>query len=414
MRRTTGLAAGVAAVLAVCAGPAAAARYEASEVIVKYASGITHAQRLALLDRAGVSRTVGPVAGVGAKVVRVDGDPAAVAARLNRSSLVSYAEPNYVLHVDSIPNDPLFNQLYGLDNTGQTGGKPDADIDAPEGWDAAGMGTFPATGGVKIGIVDTGIDQSHPDLSGQTVACAQSRGPLGLIGGSIQVGSCSDDNEHGTHVAGTIAAKANNGIGVAGVDFGAKLVICKALGGQLGTGSTSDVANCINWVSSQGAKVISMSLGGGDSTTLHNAVANAWKNGSAAGAVIVAAAGNDGDSTVSYPAGYAEVVSVAATDQNDAHASFSNANADVEIAAPGVNVLSTVPGGGYATLSGTSMATPHVSGVAGILCMLHPTDTAAGIRGRLDGSVDDLGPAGRDTSFGFGRVNLCRAAGGVC
>jgi thermitase len=143
-------------------------------------------------------------------------------------------------------------------------------------------------------------------------------------------------------------------------------------------------------------------------------VAAAWENGSATGSVLVAAAGNDGDSTVNYPAGYAQVVSVAATDSNDARASFSNANADVEVAAPGVDVLSTIPGGQYATLSGTSMATPHASGVAGVLWQLFPTDTAAGIRSRLDGSVDDLGPAGRDQSFGFGRVNLCKAAGGGC
>ena len=102
------------------------------------------------------------------------------------------------------------------------------------------------------------------------------------------------------------------------------------------------------------------------------------------------------------------------TDSNDAKASVSNTNADVEVAAPGVDVLSTIPGGQYATLSGTSMATPHASGVTGVLWQLFPTDTASGIRSRLDGAVDDLGPAGRDQSFGFGRVNLCKAAGGGC
>jgi thermitase len=412
MRRMTGVAALAAALLILCAGSAQAAKYESNQVIVKYADGVSTAQRVALFDRTGVAKTLGAVAGVDAKVVRVDGDPAAVAARLNRSSLVQYAEPNLILRVDAIPNDARFGELYGLNNTGQTGGTSDADIDAPEGWDAAGLGSFPASGGVKIGIVDTGIDQTHPDLSGQTVACAKSQGLLPIMSGSIQVGQCADDNDHGTHVAGTIAAKANNGIGVAGVAFNADLVICKALGGPLGTGSTADVANCINWVASQGAKVISMSLGGGASTTLQNAVASAWNNGN--GAVIVAAAGNDGDATLNYPAAYAQVVSVAATDNRDARASFSNANSDVEIAAPGVNVLSTVRGGGYATLSGTSMATPHVSAVAGVLRQLFPAENAAAIRNRLDAAVNDLGPAGRDTSFGFGRVNLCKAAGGGC
>jgi thermitase len=408
MRRTMSLAACVAALLAVCAGSAQAAKYDSNEVIVKYADGVSAAERAGLLDRTGVVKTVGSVYGAGAKVVQVSGDPAAVAARLNRSALVSYAEPNYVLSTQATPNDTHFAQLYGLHNTGQTGGSSDADIDAPEGWDAAGLGTFPPTGGVKIGIVDTGIDQTHPDLSGKTVNCADS------IGGILTEGTCVDDNMHGTHVAGTIAAKANNATGVAGVAFNANLAICRALRSAAGTGLTSDVAACINWTHAKGAKVISMSLGGGASTTLKNAVANAWKNGAANGSVLVAAAGNDGDSTVNYPAGYPEVVSVAATDHNDARASFSNTNSDVEVAAPGVSILSTIPGGLYAKLSGTSMATPHASGVTGVLWQLFPGDTASGIRSRLGAAVNDLGAAGRDSSFGFGRVNLCKAAGGAC
>jgi thermitase len=390
------------------AGSAQAARYDAHTAIVKFATGVSETQRAALLASTSVSGTTGHVTGVGADVVTVTGDPAAVAARLNRSALVSYAEPNFILKATATPNDPLYSQLYGLNNTGQTGGRPDADIDAPEGWDAAGLGAFPAAGGARIGIVDTGIDQTHPELSGKVAACADG------LGGVVVDGECTDDSLHGTHVAGTIAAKANNATGVAGVDFTATLVICKALRGGAGVGLTSDVANCITWAHAHGAKVISMSLGGGASTTLQQAVRGAWENGGATGSVLVAAAGNDGDSTVNYPAGYAEVVSVAATDQNDAKASFSNTNADVEVAAPGVNILSTIPGGQYAQMSGTSMATPHASGVTGVLWQLFPTDTASGIRSRLDAAVDDLGAAGRDQSFGFGRVNLCKAAGGGC
>jgi thermitase len=395
-------------VFAAFAGVAQAARYDAHTVIVKLNSGTSAAERAALFARSGVTGTVGSVAGVGAEVVRVAGEPPAVAGRLNRSALVAYAEPNLILRATAVPNDPLFSQLYGLNNTGQTGGRPDADIDAPEGWDAAGLGSFPASGGVKIGIVDTGIDQTHAELSGKTVDCGAA------LGGTVTSGACADDNMHGTHVAGTIAAKANNATGVAGVAFNASLSICKALYTAAGTGLTSDVANCVAWTHARGAKVISMSLGGGDSTTLHQAVQAAWENGGANGSVLVAAAGNDGNSTVNYPAGYAEVVSVAATDHNDAKASFSNTNPDVEIAAPGVSVLSTIPGGQYAKLSGTSMATPHVSGVTGVLWQLFPADTASGIRSRLDAAVDDLGPAGRDATFGFGRTNLCKAAGGAC
>ena len=402
---------GSVCLLALMAGltaTAQAAKYDNDTVIVKFAGDVSSAQRAGLFNTAGVNRTIGSVKGVGAQVVNVHGDPAVVAQRLNRSVLVSYAEPNFILRATAVPSDPLFPELYGLNNTGQTGGSADADIDAPEGWDAAGLGAFPASGGTKIGIVDTGIDSTHTELSGKAVDCAAS------LGGLLTSGACADDNMHGTHVAGTIAAKANNGAGVAGVSFNSPLSICKALYTAAGTGMTSDVAACIAWVHQRGAKVISMSLGGGASTTLKNAVAAAWENGSATGSVLVAAAGNDGDATLNYPAAYPEVVSVAATDHNDARATFSNANADVEVAAPGVNVLSTIPGGQYSELSGTSMATPHTSGVVGVLWQLFPTDTASGIRSRLDAAVDDLGPAGRDQSFGFGRVNLCKAAGGGC
>jgi thermitase len=408
MRRGSLVVACLLVLSAALAGTAQAASYDNNTVIVKYANGVSTAERLALFDSAGVTRTVGSVAGVGAKVVSVSADPGVVAERLNRSALVDYAEPNFILRSTATPNDPLFAELYGFNNTGQTGGRADADIDAPEGWDAAGLGGFPAAGGVKIGIVDTGIDQTHPELSGKVANCADA------LGGMVVEGTCLDDSLHGTHVAGTIAAKANNATGVAGVDFNATLAICRALRGGAGVGLTSDVANCITWTHARGAKVISMSLGGGASTTLQNAFAAAWENGGATGSVLVAAAGNDGNSTVNYPAGYAQVISVAATDHNDAKASFSNTNADVEIAGPGVDVLSTIPGGQYAELSGTSMATPHVSGVAGVLWQLNPGDTANGIRSRLDAAVDDLGSAGRDQSFGFGRVNLCKAAGGAC
>jgi len=409
MRRAR-LALAVCAVVAASlagAQAASAADYVSDQVIVKPKAGTSPARVLAL---PGVQQQVGSVDGVGAYVFTVRGNPVTVSSTLSRSPLVEFAEPNFILRSTATPNDALFAQQYALNNTGQGGGTADADIDAPEGWDAAGLGTFPSTGGPRVGIVDTGIDQNHEDLRGKTVACAQSRGLGGLLGGSIQVGSCTDDNDHGTHVAGTITANTNNGVGVAGVAFNSPLVICRALGGPLGTGATSDVANCITWTAQNGAKVISMSLGGGNSSTLKTAVDNAWNGGN--GALLVAAAGNDGDSTANYPAAYANVVSVAATDNRDQRASFSNANADVEIAAPGVNVLSTRRGGGYFTLSGTSMATPHVSGVAAVLFGRFPTTNAAGIRSRLDAAVDDLGPAGRDASFGFGRVNLQKAATG--
>jgi thermitase len=221
---------------------------------------------------------------------------------------------------------------------------------------------------------------------------------------TIVAGRCVDDNGHGTHVAGIAAASANNGRGIAGVAFNSPLAICKALD-KKGAGAVAGIANCIGYLAANGAKVISMSLGmTADSATLRNAVAAASQS-----ALIVAASGNSATAAPSYPASYPQVVSVAATDNRDQRAPFSTFNADVEVAAPGVSILSTWNNGAYNTMSGTSMAAPHAAGVAAVIA----GRTAGGPtawREKLDRSVDDLGPAGRDTSFGFGRVNLQKAA----
>jgi thermitase len=380
------------AAILLSAAPASAA---GGDLIVKFAPGA--APSAALPSDADVT---GTVHGLGARVVSTSGDPAAAAAALERRPDVEYAEVDEPMRLLATPNDPRFGELYGLHNGGQTGGTADADIDAPEGWDLAGMGTFPTTGGVKVGIVDTGTTQSHPDLAGRTAECAQS------VVGAIATGACADDNGHGTHVSGTLGAIPNNAVGVTGVAFNSPLAVCKALSGPSGQGTTADVASCITWLADNGARVISLSLGGAPSITLQNAVQYA----ASFDIVLVAAAGNAGTSTLNYPAAYPEVVSVAATDSRDVRATFSNANADVEIAAPGVDVLSTAPDGGYRLLSGTSMAVPHVSGVAAIIRTRNPTFTAADTRAKLDASVDDKGAAGRDTAYGFGRRNRVKAA----
>jgi thermitase len=384
---------------------AGARSYVSDQVIVKYAPGSSAKQRKAATDAAGVKKRVGTVSGAGAAVLRVKGDAKKAAARLNRSRGVLYAEPDAIMKAFAIPNDPRFGELYGIDNPN------DADLDGPEGWDLAGLGAFPASGGPLVGIVDTGIDGAHEDLTGKTAVCGgvTAFGFLGLVGvnPAITDGSkCTDDNDHGSHVAGTIAAIANNGKGVAGVAFNSRLAICKALN-SAGSGPVSGVANCITYLKNKGAKVISMSLGGGASTALQQAVQNAYAGGN--GSLVVAAAGNDGNSTVNYPAGYPEAVSVAATDRNDQKASFSNTNSDVEVAAAGVGVLSVKRGGGYVAFSGTSMATPHASGVAALIWGKFPALNAAGVRSRLDNGTDDLGAPGRDPSFGFGRLTLVKA-----
>jgi thermitase len=330
-------------------------------------------------------------------------NPLAAAARYEHNPNVLYAEPNWEIPITSIPNDPRFRDEWGLNNTGQTGGAPDADIDAPEGWDAAfGAGSFPSSGGTRVGIVDTGIDTTHSDLAGKVAACAQATLGIGLVVN----GRCMDDNGHGTHVAGTIAAVTNNGVGVAGVAPNSQLAIFKALNAG-GVGLAADIIAGIHWVhTTGGARVISMSFGGGQ-TSAENAELN---EAYAAGTLLVAAAGNDGNGTLNWPAAHPNVVSVAATDSRDAHASFSNCNSDVEVAAPGVGVWSTYLANGYSSLSGTSMATPHVAGV-GAMIMWKKGLNNAGARDRLKSTSDDLGPGGFDTCFGYGRVNLAKALG---
>ena len=226
---------------------AADAAYVPNEVIVKYADNAAGAKRSAAADRAGVMQVLGSVRGLGSHVVKVSGDAAAAAARLNRSVAVEYAEPNYLYEALATPNDPSYGQMYGLNNTGQTGGTADADIDAPEGWNRPALAGFPQTGGAKVGIVDTGIQLAHSEFAGGRVSDCGGVNNFGFAVGpfifgadpTIVANKCNDDNGHGSHVAGTIAANTNNGNGVAGVSFSSPLAICKGLN-ALGLGHAGD------------------------------------------------------------------------------------------------------------------------------------------------------------------------------
>ena len=267
----------------------------------------------------------------------------------------------------------------------------------PWGVDRVDAELSPATGlGVKVCIVDTGIKKDHKDLQANILAGRN----FVAKGATVDFSKWGDDNGHGTHVAGTIAA-ADSAIGVVGVAPKASLLVAKVLNRQ-GSGYLSDVIAGVDWCVSQNAKVISMSLGtSSDIQAQHDAVDAAY----AAGALVVAAAGNDYGGPVIYPAAYDSVIAVSATNSADGLASFSSVGPEVELAAPGASIFSTWYDGLYATLSGTSMATPHVSGVAALAWELNPLMSNVEIRTLLQSTADDLDAVGRDAQFGFGLVD---------
>ena len=249
--------------------------------------------------------------------------------------------------------------------------------------------------GVKVAVLDTGIDASHPDLNVKGGASFISGEPNALV----------DTNGHGTHVAGTVAAL-NNTIGVVGVAYNADLYAVKVLSAS-GSGTLSGIAQGVEWAIANNMDVINMSLGGSSgSSALQQAVDNAY----ASGIVVVAAAGNSGtkgrQNTMGYPARYSSVIAVGAVDSNNNRASFSSVGAELEVMAPGVSILSTVPGGGYASYNGTSMASPHVAGAAALIKAKYPNLSASQIRDRLRNTTTYLGDP---FFYGNGVINVERA-----
>jgi subtilisin family serine protease len=274
-------------------------------------------------------------------------------------------------------------------------------IEAPTAWDC-GLGGQ----GVRVAVIDTGVDLDHPDLAANLV------GGRSFVPGTS---SANDDNGHGSHVAGSVAAVANNG-GVIGVAPQAKIMPVKVLD-YSGSGYYSWFASGIVWATDNGADILNMSLGG---TSAHYILNDAVNYAYNRNVLIVAAAGNCGDQYYVfngcseqdqplYPAAYSRVMAVAATNSNDQQASYSNQGTYVEIAAPGSNIYSTHRNGGYDTYSGTSMASPHVAGLAAILLDQNPSHSANQIRSLINASALDLGNAGRDIQFGYGRIDAEQA-----
>lgn len=265
-----------------------------------------------------------------------------------------------------------------------------AQIKAPQAWDCT------RGKAIKVGVLDTGIDYNHPDLSanyryGRSFVPSES--------------TAMDFNGHGTHCAGTIAA-AINGSGVVGVAPSAYLYGVKVLS-KTGSGAWSGLIAAIDWcVNKKGLRVLSMSLGGSSAPAALKTMCDlAWSKG----VLLVAAAGNTGGA-VGFPAKYPSVIAVSAIDSTNALAGFSSRGPEVELCAPGVNVLSTIPGGGFGTKSGTSMACPHVSGAAALAWGAHRFADNVTIRRLLAWRSDNLGVPGRDPEFGYGRVDAEQAA----
>ncbi len=301
---------------------------------------------------------------------------------LNSHPGVLFAEPMLLYRTDYWPNDPMLGTyLWGM-----------WAIYADRAWDITR-----GNSAVKVCVVDEGMDYNHEDISGN------------YAGGYDFVELDSDpypadaSEMHGTHVAGTIAAVMNNGKGVVGVAQ-VGILSCRAMAG--GSGTSEDIASCIRWCVSQGARVINMSLGASaPASEIQDAVIYATDS-TDRGTVVVAASGNDGINGVLYPAAYPQVIAVGAIDTLGQRAYFSNYGPELELVAPGNLIASTVPfNNAYAYADGTSMATPHVSGVAALILSRNPNLSADTVRAILDATAIDMGEYGKDYFYGYGLVN---------
>lgn len=363
-------------------------KYVPGEVLVKFKNGIDEGKKKYIHDKMG-TEVLSEIRQIGVhKIKSKHGKSTEELVRQYKSDPdVLYAEPNVIYQVQAEPNDPEFSKLWGMNNTGQTGGIVDADIDAPEAWDIS-----TGSASVIVAVIDTGVDYTHPDLAANMVPgwdfVNNDNDPM-------------DDYGHGTHVAGTIAAKGNNGIGVVGVSWQASIMplkICDAAGNC----DLWSAAQAVLYAANHGAKVANNSWGGAGAAAFSQTLLDAINEANQMGMLFVAAAGNSGndnDRMPFYPCNYTtqNVLCVAASFSVDMKIAFSNFGAaNVDLAAPGVDILSTVPSGtcpycsssGYLSLQGTSMAAPHVAGAAVLAISRFPSLSVEQVKNLLIGSVD--------------------------
>jgi len=365
------------------------------EVVVRWRDGAdatseTRGRGLVIAAELGVGRKRGA-----ATLVATRGRAVAdVIAELRSDPSVEAVEPNYRVQLAEavVVNDPLTAGQYSLDQ-----------MRVRDAWSLSKGGN-----GI-VAVLDTGVMANHPDLAGRVLP------GYDFVNNDA---NAADDNGHGTWVAGIIAAKANDGYGIAGISWTDKILPVKIMDRE-GTGSTADLLAGIQWATSHGATVINMSVGGFPySQLIQDAINDAWN----AGIVLVGAAGNNARDEVFYPASFANVVSVSATQVNDEFAHWSSYGSKVDVSAPGASVQTTNctvctyaehnTWGAHTYISGTSFATPNVAGVIALIRARFPTAAPAEVVNRLLTGVDDLGYAGRDNRYGVGRVNALRALGG--
>jgi thermitase len=383
--------------------------FKPGEILIKVKSGVSAAWAEDAMERYGVT-SVEPLNGLGVVLWQVpEGSELEMVQRLNADPAVEYAEPNYIYYALGTPNDPYYGEQWAH-----------ANVHSAAAWDITTGST-----GVTIAIIDTGIDAGHPDLAGKVVA------------GYDYVDGDSDPrdlNGHGTHVAGIAAAMTNNAVGIAGMDWQARIMPVRVLD-VYGQGYNSDITQGIYWAYQHGAKVLNLSLGGTSYSLAMQEVINAAHE---AGSLVVAAMGNcrtggsgcPGVNPTTYPAAYDNVMAVAATGPEDLYAPYSQYGLHCDIAAPGGDmtylhdpdgVFSTMPTYsvymtsyyGYSTnydfVQGTSQATPHVAGLAALIWSMNLSQSPGAVQDIIQSTATDLPPAGWDVNYGYGRIDALAA-----
>ncbi len=341
---------------------------------------------------------------------------------LNASPFVEYAEPDYYRYIKiTLPDDSRFSDLWGLHNTGLNNGTVDADIDAPEAWDLTTGSTD-----VVVAVIDSGVDYSHEDLRANMWRNPGEIPDNGIdddgngyiddfhgIDAIDNSGDPMDDERHGTHTSGTIAAVGNNGIGLTGVCWNCKIMALRFLS-RNGGGKISDEIECIQYAVNQGAKIISGSFGEYDFSRSEKAAIDTARN---SGVLFIFAVGNDGENNETnphYPSGYdsENIIAVGASDRNDRLVSWSDYGiTTVDVAAPGDDILSTVLNNGYQSESGTSMAAPHVAGLAALLKSYNPSLSWLDIKNLILNNGDKI-PSAEGKLLTGSRINAFKALSG--